>query len=61
MSWPILACKAFDLALVVARRIAAAAFERPRRLLRKLLLPGINRVGVDLIALGQLGHRRLLP
>src|SRR4029077_5630753 len=33
----------------------------PGRLFQKLLLPGIDLVRVNLIALGQIGHRRLLP
>src|SRR5262249_44339319 len=49
------------LALVPGHAIAAAVLERPRRLLQKLLLPGVNLVGMDLIALGQIGHGRLLP
>jgi hypothetical protein len=45
----------------VGRSIAIAAFECPRFLVLKLLLPGINPVRMDLIALRQIGHRRLLP
>lgn len=48
----------------LARRIRFAAdprIERPRRLLHKLLLPGVYLVGMNLIARGQFGHRRLLP
>ena len=47
-----------DLALAVARMIAIFAFKRPRCLL-KLLLPGANLIRMHLIALGQVGHRRL--
>jgi hypothetical protein len=36
------------------------ALERPCRLVLKLLLPGVDLVGMYLIALGQVGHRRLL-
>src|SRR5215471_12319437 len=38
----------------------AGGLERPRRLVLKLLLPGVYLVGVHLITLGQVGHRRLL-
>ena len=35
--------------------------ERPRRLILKLLLPGVNLVGMDLVALRKVRDRRLLP
>ena len=35
--------------------------ERPRRLILKLLLPGVNLVGMDLVALRKVGDRRMLP
>jgi hypothetical protein len=50
--------QALDLAIVVGFSIAAR-LERPPRLLLELLLPGVNLVGVNLIALCQIGHRRL--
>jgi len=51
-----------DLTLAVRRCLAAAAaFEGPRRLIQKLLFPGINLIGMNLIALGQIGHRSPLP
>src|SRR5947209_2362000 len=46
---------------MVARAIAIAALERPRRLIEQLLLPRIDLVGMHLIALRQIGNRRLLP
>ena len=49
----------FNLALGSA--IAIAGVEGPRRLIEQLLLPGVNLIGMDLIALGQIGHRRVLP
>ena len=30
-------------------------------MLQQLLLPGIDLVGMDLVALGKVGHRRLFP
>jgi hypothetical protein len=51
----------FDLALMLGRAIAVAVLERARRLIQELLLPGINLVGMNLIALGQISHRRLFP
>src|ERR1700746_3826111 len=49
----------FNLALGSA--IAIAGVEGPRRLIEELLLPGVNLIGMDLIALGEIGHRRVLP
>jgi hypothetical protein len=48
------------LALAISRTLAVAVLERPRRLIQKLLLPGINLVRMNLIALRQIGHRGLL-
>ena len=47
-----------SLPLIVSKH-AMAVFEGPCRLLLKLLLPGINLVRMNLIALGQIDHRRL--
>ena len=50
-----------DLALVTARAFTAPALKGSRRLVEQLLLPRVNLVRVDLVALRQIGHRRLLP
>jgi hypothetical protein len=51
--------QALDLPLAV-RRSSAAGVECLRRLVLKLLLPRVDLVGMNLIALRQIGHRRLL-
>src|ERR1700686_2520498 len=56
-----LGVETFDLPLAVAHDIAIPGLESPRRLLLKLLLPGVNLIRVHLVTLGQIGHRRLLP
>ncbi len=38
-----------------------ARVEGARSLILKLLLPGVNLVGMDLVALRQVDNRRLLP
>jgi hypothetical protein len=48
-----------DLPLAIRCR-SGAAIERLRRLILKLLLPGLDLIGMDLVALGQIGHCRLL-
>ena len=51
-----------DLALAACLGIVAnPGVKRPRRLLQQLLLPGVDLVRVDLVALRQVRHRRLLP
>jgi hypothetical protein len=50
-----------DLTLAVHPGIAGAAFEGACRLIQELLLPGINLVRMNLIALGQIGDCRLFP
>jgi len=41
--------------------LAHLRIKRPRRLLLQLLLPAVNLVGVNLIALREVGYSRLLP
>jgi len=50
----------FDLAVSIRRTAADASLERPGRPIHKLFVPGVNLVRMNLIGLGQLGHRRLL-
>ena len=52
-----LGVQTFDLPIAVARTIAIPGLESPPPLALKLLLPG---VGMHLVTLGQIGHRRLL-
>jgi hypothetical protein len=54
-----LGVQTLDLPLGLGRG-SSAAVERLRRLVLKLLLPRLYLIGMDLIALGQIGHRRLL-
>jgi hypothetical protein len=49
-----------DLSFAVDRAVAVAVFESPCRLFQKLLLPGVNLVGMHLIGLRQVGHRFVL-
>jgi hypothetical protein len=51
----------FDLSLMLGCAIVVAVLERTRCPIQELLLPGINLVGKNLIALGRIGHRRLFP
>lgn len=44
-----------DLMLTLSSTITISAFERPCRLIQQLLLPGVNLIGMHLIALGQIG------
>src|SRR6516165_6660920 len=51
-----------DLPLAIGFGVPAdAGIEGARRVLQQLLLPGIDLVGMDLVALGKVGHRRLFP
>ena len=51
-----------DLPLMRRLRVPPdAEIEGARRLILKLLLPGVNLVGMDLVALRKVGDRRLLP
>jgi len=58
---PDLVVQPLDLTLRVNPGIAGAAFEGACRLIQELLLPGINLVRMNLIALGQIGDCRLFP
>jgi hypothetical protein len=59
---PDLGVKTLDLPLVSRLRVPPdAGVERPRRLILKLLLPGVNLVGMDLISLRKVVDRGLLP
>jgi hypothetical protein len=51
----------FNLALTLGGAMAVAVLERARHLIQELLFPGVNLVGMNLIALGQIGHRCLFP
>jgi len=51
-----------DLPLMRRLRVPSdARVEGARRLVQKLLLPGVNLVGMDLVPLRQVDNRRLLP
>ena len=51
-----------DLPLAIGFGVPADAdIEGARRVLQQLLLPGIDLVRMDLVALGKVGHRRLFP
>ena len=47
--------------LVVTAEDVGQFESRPRRLILKLLLPGVNLVGMDLVALRKLRGRSLFP
>jgi hypothetical protein len=53
---PISADSRLALALMLGCDFTVAVLERARRLIQELLLPGINLVGMNLIALGQIGY-----
>src|SRR5271169_6029642 len=70
VSWPILGSsprtslgvKLLDLARRRRFRVYAdPRIERPRRMVQKLFLPGVDLVGMNLMALRQVAYRRLLP
>src|SRR5262249_34941170 len=41
--------------------LVRSAIKSACRMLQQLLLPGVDLVGMDLIALSQIGNRRLVP
>jgi hypothetical protein len=49
--------QAFDFALTLGCAITAPVLERPRRMIQELLRPGVNLVGMHLIALAQVSYR----
>jgi hypothetical protein len=52
--------KLLDLARRRRLRVHAnLRIKRPRRMVQQLLLPGVNLVGMNLMALRQVGYRRL--
>ena len=53
--------QALDLPLMRRLHVLLHAGEGVRRLILKLLLPGVNLVGMDLVALRKVRDRRLLP
>lgn len=58
---PDLGVEVLDLFLRRLFRVKAnIGVEGARRILQKLLLPGVDLIGVNLVTLGQIGHRRLL-
>ena len=42
-------------------KLSGAGVESPRRILKELLLPGVNLVGMNFVALRQIGDRRCFP
>lgn len=60
-SWIGRAGQPLDLVLAVGHTVAAAVLKRPRCLILQLFLSGTNLVRMNLIALRQIGDRRLLP